>query len=437
MRRHLSFLLIFCCLAPTWRDLNAAENHRLDDLHGVSQAHFNQDGSRAIVQMRNGDIGVWDVTQGTPVPGDLDSKTSAQNYVMSDDAKMVLIGFKDGHSRVFDASTGSGMSPTLDLGLHDDGNPQAFFSPDDRSVVVFGDKEASVLDIGSGKLIAKIPIRFQLEDPTDATASAIFNKSGDKCFLMDPLGTVTAYQTKEWKPIGKPMHHPPADSAYEFGFQVNDNGKWIVTFDSPGENGPKGHLQVWDVVANKPLGPPIVATNGLSGRFLPGTDRVLIMPGRGEGTVRELPSMKIVYTIRPHDEVDGPKVDISPDGKWMISWGTDKNIDLLDAKTGSRVKNYSAAAAIKDVMMSPDSTGCYVVFDNTAFSLQGHHDYYVMKIGFPDFEITGSARTLEYLLRASLSPDGRRIMIQQADTDQERLLFLDAATLKSIDGAKR
>jgi hypothetical protein len=88
-------------------------------------------------------------------------------------------------------------------------------------------------------------------------------------------------------------------------------------------------------------------------------------------------------------------------------------------------------------MMSPDSTGCYVVFDNTAFFLQGHHDYYVMKIGFPDFEITGSARTLEYVLRTSLSPDGRRIMIQQADTDQERLLFLDAATLKPIDGAKR
>jgi WD40 repeat protein len=339
MRRQLSFLLIFCCLAPTWRNLNAAENQRLGDLHGVSQAHFNQDGSRAIVQMRNGNIGIWDVIQGTPVPGDLDSKTSAQNYVMSDDAKMVLIGFKDGHSRVFDASTGSAVSPPLDLGLRDDGNPQAFFSPDDRSVVVFGDKEASVLDTGSGKLIAKIPIPFQLEDPTDATASAIFNKSGDKCFLMDPLGTVTAYQTREWKPIGKPMRHPPADSAYEFGFQVSDNGKWIVTFDSPGENGPKGHLQVWDAVANKPLGPLIVATNGLTGRFLPGTDRVLIMPGRGEGTVRELPSMKIVYTIRPHDEVDGPKVDISPDGKWMISWGTDKNIDLLDAKMGSRVKN--------------------------------------------------------------------------------------------------
>jgi WD40 repeat protein len=436
MHRAFSFVFISLSIALASQSARAADNQRLGDLRGVAAADFNHDASRVIVGMGNGDIGIWDVVGGTRVPGDLGTKTSFASYSMSPDAKKVLIGFKDGHSRVFDVSSGSAVSPILDIGLSEDRNREAFFSPDGRTIVFFGEKEASVLEVGSGKLITKIPIRFHLEDPTDSTASTNFTKSGDKCFLMDPAGTVTAYETKEWKPIGKPMRHPAAESAYEFGFEVSDDGKWIVTFDSPGENGPKGHLQVWDAVANKPLGPPIVATNGMDGRFLPGADRVLVMPGRGEGTVRELPSMKIASKIRPHDEVDGPKADISPDGKWLLAWGWDKTIELVDAKTGSQAKTYSADAAIKEVIMAPDSSGCYVVFDNTAFLLQGHHDYYVMKFGFPDFEITGSARILDYLLHTSLSPNGRRVMIQQGGTDHQRLLFLDALTLKLVESSK-
>jgi hypothetical protein len=74
-----------------------------------------------------------------------------------------------------------------------------------------------------------------------------------------------------------------------------------------------------------------------------------------------------------------------------------------------------------------------VVFDNTAFLLQNHHDHYVVKLSFPDLKITGSLRILDYILNPSLSRDGKRLMIQQGTSDHERLLFFDATTLKPLD----
>jgi hypothetical protein len=54
-------------------------------------------------------------------------------------------------------------------------------------------------------------------------------------------------------------------------------------------------------------------------------------------------------------------------------------------------------------------------------------------LSFPELKITDSLRVLDFVLNASLSPDGKRLMIQQGWTDKERLLFFDAATLKTLE----
>ena len=41
------------------------------------------------------------------------------------------------------------------------------------------------------------------------------------------------------------------ESAYYLELASSANGRWLVTFDNPGENGPKGHLQVWDAAKGK------------------------------------------------------------------------------------------------------------------------------------------------------------------------------------------
>lgn len=430
----LSFVCLFCPLASL--TIEAAEPARLGELRGVWDAHFNHDASRLVVRTRNGEVGLWDARKGTRIDGDAALKKPSDDYVMSPDARKFLVWFKDGRSGVFDASTGSAVSPVLDLSLSENVNPQKVFSPDGGTIVFFGEKEASVLDVKTGKQVATIPTVFRLEDGSDSNAAAIFASGGTKCFVMDPQGTVTAYETKTWTPSGKPMSHPPAESAYHFGFEASPDGKWIVTFDTPGENGPKGHLQAWDAATNKPLGDPLSAMNGMSGRFLPGQNRLLVRSGRGDASVRELPSMAIAYIIKQHDELDGPKVAIFPNGKWLIAFGPDKKVDLIDATTGKTVEAFQSSTSALSALLPSDSSICYLEFHNSVFSAEGHYDNYLLRFSVPDFKITGSIRILDFLVRHSLSPDGRWIMVLQGVSDRERILVFETATMKPVEWSK-
>jgi WD40 repeat protein len=408
----------------------AADAEKLGDLRGVFRANFNHDASRVVIRHRNGDVGIWEVPAGERIAGDLAPNTSSESYVMSPDGKSVLVGLKDGGARVFDATTAKAISPALEAPLASETQMPALFSPDGNTVLIFAAKEVAVFHVRDGQRVAALPLVTGPNE--DEPGSAAFAAGGAQCFVMDGSGNVTRYDAREWKPMGKAMKHPLAESAYDFGFNASEDGKWLVTFDSPGENGPKGHLQVWDVAANKPVGKPVVAVNGLSGRFL-GNNRILIAPGRGDATVRDLPSMKAVYSLRPHDDVHGPSVDISPDKKWILSWGPDRTLYLYDAATGKIATNQSPAATVSQVMMAPESSGCYILFENSAFLLQNHHDHYLIKMTFPELTIAGSVRILDFVSSiSSLSPDGKRLLVIQGTTDQERPVFFDTATLKPL-----
>jgi hypothetical protein len=290
--------------------------------------------------------------------------------------------------------------------------------------------------VADGKRLATVPVAFEVDEDAETTAQAMFTKDGAKCFVMDPAGTVTAYGTKDWKPTGEPMKHPAAESAYVLGFDASADGKWIATFDNPGENGPTGNLQVWDVATSKPLGKPLSAVNGMTGEFMPGKDRILASAARGEAVVYDLPAMAKAYAVPPHDDVDGPRLSLAPTGQWLLSSGPDRAIDLINAATGVREKREEPAAASQQMLFSPDATHCYVVFDNTAFLLQNHYDYYVIKYRLPDMEIVGSCRVASFLHRAELSPDGRRLLVQEGADDEQRLLVFDTATMKPFPAKK-
>ncbi len=426
-RFSLSLLTAVSLLFATAFTCAAAE--KLSELRGVFRSSFNHDASRVVVLSREGAVTIWELPAGAPVAGDVDPKVESDGFLMSADGKMVMIGFKDGRCRVFDPTTARSVSPFLDFRLNAEFRTPGLFSPDGNTLLIFGDKEAVAYEIRSGKRLATISLGEGISD--EATGSAAFATGGSQCFLMDGSGTVTRYDTKEWKAAGAPMSHPKAEAAYELGFSLSDDGKWLATYDDPGENGPKSNLQVWDATTNKAIGKPLTAVNGMTGRFI--GNRILALPGRGEATVRDLPSMKVAYKLRMHDDIEGPNAEVSPDRKWILVWGADRGIDLVDGATGKLATTYSGSARISKLIVAPDSSCCYVLFDNTAFFLQGHHDQYVVKLTLPELKVTESVRVLDFVLGVNLSPDGKRLLVQQGMTDKERLVFFDAASLKAIE----
>ena len=424
IRREGWLTFVCICFSIASPVVKAGDPAQLAELHGVGNAHFNHDASRLVVQTSDEEVGLWDAKNGTRISGDAALKKPYVAYLISPDRRRFLLGFKDGHSQVFDASSGSPVSPVLDLSFREDAErPQAVLSPDCGTIVFYGEKKASVVDVQTGKRIATVPIALEDDGQWEPIRAVIFASGGAKCFVMGPNVTVTAYETKTWKPLGKPMKHPPAKMAADFGFAASPDGKWVVTFDDPGENGPQGNLQAWDAVTNKPLGKPLSGKNGMTGRFFPGQDRVLVQAGRGDATVRELPSMAVAYTIKMRDdEIDGPQVEVFPNGKWLLAWGKwgENKIDLIDGSTGKIVDSYSSSASITTPLIPSDSSAFYLVFDN-----------YLHRFSVPGLKITGSIGSAD---RQSLSPDGRWIMV--VESEQERLALFDAATLKPVEWSK-
>ncbi len=362
--------------------------------------------------------------------------TAVAAHLLSPDARAVLIGIPDGRSRVFDTSSGNALSPLLDAAFQEGESQRAAFSPDGKHVVIVDAEFASVFQVATGTRAAKIPSRISPggEEP-NMNATAAFTADGSRCLFL--VGdSVIAYDTSTWKPQGKPLKHPSTPFAYYLGFTVSADGRWLATFDNPGENGPKGHLQVWDTAKGKALGKPFVAVNGLEGRFIADGTRLLITPGRGEASVRELPSLKTLATIKKHDEIEGPQVAASPDGKWLLSWGSDRELHLIDPATGKVVDRFSSSAAISQVLPLPDSTGALVVFDNSTFLTQEYYDHYVMRFTFSELRPTLSLRVVKYLLNATLAPDGRSLALIVGKTDQEQLWLYDAANLQTKSPAK-
>lgn len=397
----------------------------------VFEARFNHDASRVVVRTREGMIGLWDAASGAAVPGDLHIKGTGM--VMSADGRNVLVNLKDGGAQIFSADTGAARSQPLEVDVRDAENPEAVFSPDGSCVVVFEVATAKVFSVETGRVIETFLFRPNaMSEDLDVAPSAIFSGDGSQCFIMDARGLVTRYETATWKPAGAPMKHPAAPSAYSFRFAVSKDGRWLATFDSPGENGPKAHLQTWDVTSGKALGKPLVAVNGITGTFFSTAARLLVSPGRGEGNVRELPSLKSAFGIRAHDEVDGPSIALSPDEKWVLSWGSDRNMRLLKSVKGTLQESGQFNARISQVLMLPDSSGCLVTFDNTAFLTQDYYDHYVVKLGFPDLEPKQSLRVTEPMSDATLSPDGRRFLVFVGKTDQERVRVYETADFKQI-----
>lgn len=396
----------------------------LANLRDIWRAFFNHDGSRVLVQLRGGEAGLWDVASGRHVTGDIGAMKVRGDVLMAPGATRFAAGFQDGTVRVFDASSAKAISPELKVVRVESGMDPMKFSPDLRTLVVFdADQRANVFDVESGRELAQIAPTSAQEANEDSRRCQ-FSNDGKSFFILDTGGTLVRYNTSDWKAAGKPMTHPNRDG-YWFAFDLSRDGKYALTSDGPGENGPKGYLQLWDLQKEEPIGEALKAQNGLSGRFLPGGKRLLITPSRGLAAVYGLPGLGRLFDLPRHDDVEGPRVTGTRDGQWLLTSGN-AMLHVCDALTGKVEGFNSNKTLVSNVLVFPDSKHCYAVYNNTAFEY--HADYYVMKLGLPKLKTEASIRILSLVEHVELSPDGSRLLTMQGD----QLRVFDAATLQEI-----
>ena len=415
--------------------LLASRGDTLAELRGVWQADFNDDASRVVVQLRGGAVSIWDTANRAVVCADVGKGKETDSYSLRPDHKAALVAFRPDGAQIVSLASGEPLSPLLDVNQGNRIEPNARFSPDNATLVILdNNRRAHVFDVQTGKHRTEaIPLAGKKPDDTEVSAPAKFSADGSRCFLMNSTGTVYRYDARTWKKIGDPVQHPHREG-YCFGFDVSPDGKWLATFDSPGELGLKGFLQLWDVETGQAVRSPVQGSDGISAKFLTQPNRLLRYPGRGGVGVYDVSSGNVLFSVRGHDDVYSPRVAISPDETKMISWGSDRFLTLQGGQSGEYLGGLPASASASSVYFAPDSRTCFIVFDNSAFSLQGHYDHYVMRVSLPEMKIEGSIRVLDYIHRIALSPDGRRMIIVQGRTDHERVRIIDTTTMKPLDG---
>ncbi len=425
------FSAVFVCLMALFQETRGDEN--LADLRGVWQANFNLNASRIVLQMRGRGISLWDAATGKAVCQDFGSGKETDFYVLRPDRKAALISFRPRGALLVDLTTGEPVSPPFDIDVLQTDPGNTVFSPDMSTLIAFDrDRSAHVFDSQTGKLrVAPIPTGAKAPEDMELERLAKFTADGACCFLSDLDGSVVRYDTKTWKTFGKPIRHPRQE--YSQGFDISADGKWLVTFDGGGDHGSKDMLQMWEVETAKPVGKPINAVEGVVGQFLTEPRRLLVRTGRIGSGVYALPTGTLRFPIAQHDNLYGPAVAVSPDGKWLLSHGADRFLTLQDASSGERRGGMSASCHAGDVLFAPDSQSCFVVFDNSAFILEHYYDQYVMRVRLPEMKINGSIRVLDYIHRTELSADGRKLLILQGGTDKERVSVFDTVTMKAAE----
>jgi WD40 repeat protein len=429
-------LCLALLLSATSLSLAAPEvPKKITELEGVWLANFNQNATRVIVQMRSGTLGLWDTEAGTPIPGDLGIHTTKGNYVVNDAANLAIILPLEGKPHAIDLSTGKSASPKFDATANKNHNGQSrvYFTPDSSSVIFFDDTNAArIFERSSGKLVSTLQPTKNLPDEANAPSpEIIFSEDGHTALILGENGILHRYDSRTWKKKGPSMPHPDR-GADHYGFAASEDALHAVTFDSPGENGPSGQMQLWDIATSSAIGKPISARNGLSGHFFADGKRLLITPSRGETRVVSIPTLQTVATLPRHDDVEASRALLTNDESKVLTWGYDSRVTLTDASTGKHIGIYPGRARVKNVISGPEPNTAIIIYDNTAFSLQGHYDYYVVKIGLEKMRPLRTLRIQKYLHRSILSPDGTRLMIHEGKTDKERIRLFDASTLVEL-----
>lgn len=354
----------------------------------ASTAVFFADGSRLATAAGDGTLRTWDVVTGTQLHEFHDTGYTAAMGV-SPDGRWIASG-SDGHEvQIWNSATGERVA---NLAGHEGPVTAAAFSRDGQWLATGDDRGRCRLWKREQESLSWVPIHWLEGHSRTITAlgfaadnRVVVSASGDNtCGQWD----VATGEELRMRVLKHPDWVTEMDVSDD-GTQVLtscDDGKlrlWsvddveLLSTISPSKKkvvyssvdlSPDGHTALatcsatgevflWDLEANQPLGDGVWKSfaRGFvwAARFAPNGEAVLTIGGN-DARLWGLNSRKQLTWFSPHGAV--ADVDLSHDGKWLVTGSWDQSAKIWDTQTGSAIRKLDGVHTgyVNSVQFSPD-----------------------------------------------------------------------------------
>jgi WD40 repeat protein len=236
----------------------------------------------------------------------------------SPDGRVVLTAGDDQAARQWEAATGKPVGEPM---LHRGRVTSARFSPDGRLVLTSGfDSAARLWEAATGK-----PVGEPMVHAVQVIASR-FSPDGRLVLTSGFDGEARMWEAGTGKPVGRPMLHDGGVVAARF----SPDGRLVLTA------GADGAARMWDAGTGKPVGQPMPHRRGVVDVLaFPGASGVLTVCE--DGVVRRWDASG----VRGQELLTHPggikRSAVSPDGRVILTVGTDRQTRLWDAANGQPI----------------------------------------------------------------------------------------------------
>ncbi|MCC7377466.1 MAG: WD40 repeat domain-containing protein [Verrucomicrobiales bacterium] len=388
--------------AVVWDIEGARLRHRLDRRGAVTALAFSPDGQVLLTATADG-IHAWDTESGKERGEFIGHRRWIQRLRFESTGDRFVSASDDNTARVWSMATGELLreirtpgSPILD----------ADFTPDGLHLVTvdtFLTNAVKIWELGSGNLAGFLPMtNLAVQRCLYAPSGHLVTVSGDR--RVTRWNTVSGAKVRTYEGI-------VGDTAL-----IQD--LWFPNETTLAATSNDGRVYLWNLESGELLkvviGNPVMASSGVAGDSLvveAGLDYVI--------GIRQLPSGDTLRRFVGHTTSTHSGVAFSPDGRFVLSAGTEAAARLWDRKTG---------ALIRTLVGSPAGTMA------ASFSSDGRH--VLTTVGLPnpsarlwnaetgeverDFGWSGS-----WPSSAALSKDGSRVA---AGAQDSRIRLYDSGT---------
>ena len=292
----------------------------------------------------------------------------------------------------------------------------ASFSPDGQTYVIAGDSgprgDVHLWDAATGKLL------HELHTGRDSWYS-------NAKFLPDGKQLVTAYFADKdlylWDVAsGKLVRKFEGHTVDDVTAYVSHDGRHLIS------TGKDETLRLWDVTRSQPVWTLEVPGEQITGVAFSPDDRSILTGGRDQNLrIRDLATGNVVKKLEGHTAPCSG--DFEPDGKHVVSWAEDGSVRLWDADTAKMLHSFHGRAikgGARTAWPLDDGRQILTWDERSAFQVwDASTGQKIREINVGDTDAPGWSE-------ATLSPDGRRLLVGSMDAADVRLF--DLASGKEI-----